>query len=121
MSYTTIPLHSDSLQLAYTPRLVLCPNEMRIVRNSEGSQASAHETETSTKRVGRVLVVDDNVDLANIAEMLLNAHGLEAIVAHSGDEALDVLAAHPEINAVVADVVMPGMNGIDLADEISQP
>lgn len=82
--------------------------------------ASGEQEETLAKGVGRVLVVDDNVDLANLAEMLLTVHGLEAIVAYSGDEALDVLAAHPEINAVVADVVMPGMNGIELADQISE-
>lgn len=67
----------------------------------------------------KVLVVDDEEDLADMAQMLLDAHGLDVVVAYSGQEALRILAADDEIDAVFSDVVMPGMTGLQLADAIS--
>lgn len=71
-------------------------------------------------RVRKVLVVDDEPDVADMAEVLLAAHGLEAIVAYSAADALRMLAAHPDIDAVVSDVMMPGMNGLELAEQIDE-
>lgn len=68
--------------------------------------------------IRKVLVVDDEADVADLAEMLLSAHGMEAMVAYSAAAALDMLAAHPDIDAVVSDVMMPGMNGLELAEQI---
>lgn len=67
----------------------------------------------------KVLVVDDEADVADLAEMLLSAHGIDAMVAYSGAAALEMLAAHPDIDAVVSDVMMPGMNGLELAGQIA--
>nr|WP_229429372.1 response regulator [Massilia sp. ST3] len=64
------------------------------------------------------MVVDDQRDLADLAEALLSSHGLEVVVAYSAGEALQALEAHPDIDAVFSDVMMPGMNGLDLADHI---
>lgn len=71
-------------------------------------------------RIRKVLVVDDEPDVADMAEVLLGAHGLEALVAYSGADALALLAAHPDIDAVVSDVMMPGMTGLQLAEQIDQ-
>jgi CheY-like chemotaxis protein len=69
--------------------------------------------------IRKVLVVDDEADVADLAEMLLSAHGLEAMVAYSGAAALDMLAALPDIDAVVTDVMMPDMNGLELTRQIA--
>ena len=62
----------------------------------------------------RVLVVDDNVDVANSLGALLRAMGHQAFVAHDGPAALDLLArARPDI--ALLDITMPGMNGYELA------
>lgn len=71
-------------------------------------------------RIRKVLVVDDEADVADLAEILLAAHGLDALVAYSGADALAQLAAHPDIDAVVSDVMMPGMTGLELAEQINQ-
>ena len=67
----------------------------------------------------KVLVVDDERDLADVAAALLGAHGLEAMTAYSAPEALALLAADNGIDAVFSDVVMPGMTGLQLADAVS--
>lgn len=62
----------------------------------------------------RVLVVDDNVDLAVSMAMLLEALGQKVEVATSGIEALaKAVRSRPEI--VFLDLGMPGMNGFEVA------
>lgn len=68
----------------------------------------------------KVLVVDDEQDLADMAQALLGAHGLDVVVAYSAQEALRVLASDNEIDAVFSDVVMPGMTGLQLADAVTE-
>jgi CheY-like chemotaxis protein len=68
----------------------------------------------------KVLVVDDEPDLAEFAAALLGAHGLAAVVAHSGHEAMLRLQEDDEIDAVFSDVMMPGMTGVQLADAVRE-
>jgi len=72
----------------------------------------------STRR--KVLVIDDEPDLADLTGALLCSHGLDARVAYSGLEALAVLEADPEIDAIFSDVMMPGMNGLQLAEVVGR-
>lgn len=85
-----------------------------------GQQTRGQDAEASVGRIRKVLVVDDEADVADLAEMLLSAHGLDAVVAYSGAAALEMLASHPDIDAVVSDVMMPGMNGLELAAQIAE-
>ncbi len=63
-----------------------------------------------------VLVVDDEPELAAVAEQYLSEAGYRVAVATSGQEALNLLAANPDIQLVFSDVVMPGgITGFDLA------
>jgi two-component system, OmpR family, response regulator len=68
----------------------------------------------------KVLVVDDERDLADMAAALLHAHGLDVAVAYSAREAIDILGSDADIDAVFSDVVMPGMTGLELADVVSE-
>jgi two-component system OmpR family response regulator len=68
----------------------------------------------------KVLVVDDEPDLADLAAILLSARGLVVLVAYSGHEAIRMLGADDEIDAVFSDIVMPGMTGLQLADAVME-
>nr|WP_229512949.1 response regulator [Massilia sp. AB1] len=66
------------------------------------------------------MVVDDQHDLAELAEALLSSHGLDVVVAHSGEEALQALQDNTDIDALFSDIMMPGINGLDLADLVDE-
>jgi CheY-like chemotaxis protein len=68
----------------------------------------------------KILLVEDEADGAELAATLLSANGLEVVLAHSADEALRVLEADKDIDAIFTDVMMPGMNGLELADAVSE-
>lgn len=66
---------------------------------------------TSTEKT-RILVVDDEPRVArSIARMLT---GMEVLVAESGGQALDLLARDKHVDAVLCDVMMPGLSGADV-------
>ena len=62
----------------------------------------------------RVLVVDDNPDVAEAQQMLLTALNADARVAHSGADALRVFADWSP-TLVLMDIGMPGMDGYEVA------
>ena len=60
----------------------------------------------------KVLLVDDEDDIREIARMSLTAvAGWEVVTAASGREALDAGAASAPFDAVLLDVMMPGLDG----------
>jgi PAS domain S-box-containing protein len=62
----------------------------------------------------RVLIVDDDRDLAETAAVLLKASGHEVRIAHDGASAL-AIAAEYRPDVVLLDIGLPGMNGYDVA------
>jgi CheY-like chemotaxis protein len=66
-----------------------------------------------------VLLVDDDTEVRRATSKVLAAGGYTVVAATSGTEALALLAARPDIAAVVSDIVMPGMSGVDLAREVA--
>jgi PAS domain S-box-containing protein len=68
---------------------------------------------------GRVLVVEDDMVVAELAAGMLGELGFEATVAHSAKEALDRLAGGEKPELVFTDIVMPGgISGIELANKV---
>ena len=66
------------------------------------------------------LVVDDERDLANVTGELLAYHGIDALVVYSAHEALEILKARTDIDAMFSDVMMPSMTGLELADRVAR-
>jgi len=78
-----------------------------------------NENSTATRRF-KTLVVDDEIDLANIAVELLAYHGIDTLVAYSAHQALALLELHKDIDAVFSDVMMPAMTGLELAEIVAR-
>ena len=69
--------------------------------------------------LGRVMVVEDDAFVAELAAGMLNEIGFEAIVAHSAKEALERLSAGDRPKLIFSDIVMPGgISGLELARKI---
>ena len=66
-----------------------------------------------------ILVVDDEPALRELAYQILGHFGYRVLTASSGDSALHILAAH-NVDLVLSDVIMPNMDGYQLARIISR-
>ena len=70
-------------------------------------------------RNGTILVVDDEEIMREILETLLSREGYEVRLASGGSEALDLLRSVP-VDAAIVDLMMPGMDGLAVLDEIKK-
>ena len=62
-----------------------------------------------------VLVVDDHAHAREVISRLLEAEGYRVAIAASGAEAIEQLERDDDIGAIVTDVSMPDMTGVELA------
>ena len=66
-----------------------------------------------------VLVVEDEPAMREVTRRILDRNGYQVVAAASGAEALDVLASQVDhIDVLLTDVIMPRMQGKELADKI---
>jgi CheY-like chemotaxis protein len=66
----------------------------------------------------RVLCVDDDTAILKFRKLLLDAAGYSVLTAASGAEALGMVAEQTDIDLVLLDYLMPGMNGDVLAEKL---
>ena len=65
-----------------------------------------------------ILIVDDEAPFVETMTKRLAKRDLNVISAFSGQEALKALDKHPEVDVVILDVKMPGMDGIETLKKI---
>lgn len=68
---------------------------------------------------GRVLVVEDNLDIASLLVDFFSEQGHIADFAHDGLSALNLLR-HNDYDALILDLALPGMDGIELCRQLRQ-
>ena len=93
--------------------------EIYLPRSLAPSEAAAEwrdrEHLSAIGRGARVLVVDDQKDVREVAVAQLEELGYRVVQAASGDTALDLLDNCDSIDLLMVDYAMPGKSGIDLA------
>jgi DNA-binding NtrC family response regulator len=67
----------------------------------------------------RILIVDDDIATCQQLEQTLRIFGYDTIIAHDGEEALQVFE-NDRIDLVIADIVMPRVSGTELLKKIHQ-
>jgi two-component system NtrC family sensor kinase len=94
------------------------PRTAEPVRTPSDGRPSA-EPVPPRQGLGRILLVDDNAEVAEIARSYLEDFGYGVLKAQSVDAALEILRASSEFAVVLSDIVMPGaQNGLDLARHV---
>jgi DNA-binding NtrC family response regulator len=82
--------------------------------------SSSHIKWSLSMNIANVLLVDDEVDFVETFSERLVMRNLEISKAFSGEEALQVLETNKNIEVVILDVKMPGMDGIETLAEIKK-
>jgi CheY-like chemotaxis protein len=82
----------------------------------DGAPASRrHGTPYPERRLA--LLVDDDSAVRDVTAARLRRLGFEVLEAGSGGAALDLLDRAPRVDLLVADFAMPGMNGVEVAQQ----
>jgi DNA-binding response OmpR family regulator len=67
--------------------------------------------------MARILVVDDEPDILELARVILKSKGYEVITANDGQEALEkVSVSKPDL--IILDILMPRMNGFEVCKKL---
>ena len=106
----------SEVNIGTTIRMYLPRSQSTV--NGELDQKDSPTLPTGSERV---LIVDDEKDLLELANLYLSALGYQVEIAESADQALEILLKDNTFDLVFSDIVMPGkMNGYDLANKIGE-
>ena len=87
------------------------PTDPVLVTGAAPSSGSVPVSKPTSR--GRILIADDEPMLLRGLSRALTRAGFEVVTANDGNEAARLLA-QMEFDAIVSDISMPGMNGIQL-------
>lgn len=66
----------------------------------------------------KILLVDDDPDVRNMAKKMMETSGYDVITAADGMDALNQLNNSPDIAAVITDIIMPNKEGMEFIQEL---
>jgi CheY-like chemotaxis protein len=83
-------------------------------------EAKPATTAPQSRGFETILLVEDEEMVRVLATRVLSSHGYLVLEAENGEEALEICRRHEgPIGLLITDVVMPGMNGRELADRLT--
>jgi CheY-like chemotaxis protein len=65
-----------------------------------------------------ILVVDDTPALLSLVSTIVQSAKHKALLANCGEEAMEMRERIPELDVLITDIRMPGMNGFELAHAV---
>ena len=77
------------------------------------------ETETPNKKL-KILIAEDDEISEKLITILVNPFRKEVLIANSGTEAVEKCRNNPDIDLVLMDIQMPGLNGYEATRQIRQ-
>ena len=92
----------------------------RAGEGAECSEAGARLMAPMITRGAQVLIVDDDEAVRLTTASILESLGYVIATVESGVAALERIAAGAEVDLLLTDVAMPGMNGAELADRVRE-
>ena len=67
-----------------------------------------------------IMLVDDEVSFVETMTKRLSARNIETIVAFSGEEGLEKLKTNQNLDVIILDIMMPGMDGLETLKKIKK-
>lgn len=98
----------------YLPRAAAADRPEAVADETDPSELAVVDSEARQPERPVVLVVEDNESVRDVAVAMIEELGYEVLQAASGAEAMTIIEARPDINLLLSDVVMSGMNGPEL-------
>ncbi|NOX90245.1 MAG: PAS domain S-box protein [Calditrichaeota bacterium] len=90
----------------------------------EEEKAYENKTKNNTEKLSgteTILVIEDEDGVRELVKNALTGNGYNILEACDADEALNLIRKHkPELHLILTDVVMPGMNGVELAKRVKE-
>lgn len=107
-------------------QVIMTLNPSDMLKSARGSETRAVENKAAAqnkpkaKKERRVLVVDDSMSTRTLEKNILETAGYKVSLATDGREALNVLNANSNFDIIVSDVLMPGMDGLQLTQMVKK-
>ncbi|TGL93100.1 response regulator [Leptospira barantonii] len=125
--YFTIPLSKEVKNISDTntnsktkrqSRLTISKSQSETNGNGHVSnKTNSDETIKQNSKI-RILAVDDEPVNLEVIRNYLSLGNIESVLVKSGNEALEILKTDSDFKAVILDVMMPRMSGLEVAREI---
>jgi len=91
----------------------------RVAAPARGPSAAVDDGDAAAGQGKLLMIVDDNVDAAEMLTLLLESSGHRVLVAHSAEDALAMIGQTPPA-ALFLDIGLPEMDGYELARRLRQ-
>jgi len=88
---------------------------MNTGKDSDGGAPASHENTGA-----RILLVEDDPIFRSFLRLTLKQLGYSVVVAEDGKSALKIASGNMGIQLLITDVIMPGMNGTELAKRVKE-
>ena len=113
---TSVKLYLPKLKSTQERMLPLHPTDLQAHLQRELNATTAEMAGNVNQRKLKILVVEDNSSVREVAAAMIEEMGFETITATNGHEGLQMIDSQRDIDLVLSDVIMAGgMNGPELA------
>lgn len=110
---------TSSVSQATRKRILSKPIVDYVVKNRRAFDEVVYTIDRLHKNQGvKVMVVDDSRSVRAHVRALLEINMFQVIEASSGEEALELAAANEDLQLVITDYEMAGMNGVELTSTL---
>ncbi len=120
--YGIIKQHKGYIQISSEPgKGSVFDIFLPLSRNELCSQTEPSQINISAPEVLRILIIEDDPKVLKLSANILSKKGYQVIQVSEAGEALNMAAGDKKpINLVIADVIMPDMNGPDVFNKIAK-